>query len=35
MKGAGGEFTDWQGRELRWAGDEAALKVRRCMSLKP
>lgn len=29
VKGAGGEFTDWRGRELVWEGDQAALSEGR------
>jgi inositol-phosphate phosphatase/L-galactose 1-phosphate phosphatase/histidinol-phosphatase len=29
VKGAGGAFTDWQGRELVWEGDQAALGAGR------
>ena len=25
VKGAGGEFTDWRGEELRWQGSAEAL----------
>ena len=27
IKGAGGEFTDWKGDEVRWEGSEERLKA--------